>query len=305
MPPKGKRKQSIGLEKDVGNNERLRKQSLPERSVAPFSTQDPSVPLVNKELAQRDKKDVIAKYQEVLDMKLKENEKEVKKTLIKINFLRKENDRIQRRQTATYGMTLDMLEGLKYTLENTKSQNAKLYEDMAEAKQLYEQLEVNLKEVRGRHTETVHHLNQLKSEATQWDATKNNFVKAEMRCQYLHRNNKRLKILCLKHHIDPSTDAKELDRDTDKGSIKTFRTTSESQRRQLTVKSRYRSVGDVELMRKLNDLEIKRGHGVMAATFDQVSPAYLGYYFKRKETKRDDGEYIRTGIKLPRLIAGK
>ncbi|XP_053383164.1 synaptonemal complex protein 1-like [Mercenaria mercenaria] len=306
MPPKAKTiGQKSGKNAKQKSGGMLKSEDKLERSVAPSSTLDPAKQSVNKELLQREKKELISSFQEQLDLKQSENEKEIRKTLGQIKYLRRENERMQRKQMAEYGMTLDMMEELKETLEATKVNNDKRHEDMVEAKILHDKLEIELEETKQKFSDAVQKLNDLQKETKVWETTKEDFLKAEARCSELRKNNKKLRIILLKHHIDPCTDPRELSRDnqSDKQSYKTTRSYPDTPKRKLTVRSRYQSVGDVDMMKQMNELDLKRGMGVMAGTFDQVSPAYLGFYMKKREARRAD--YIRPGVSLPRIIYGK
>ena len=277
-----------------------------ERSVAPNSTIDPAQLSINKELQQREKQELISSFQEQLNLKQSVNDLEIKKTLGEINFLRKENERIQRKQMIEYGMTLDMLEELKDQLDTTKASNDKLHNDMVNAKILHDKLEEELSETKQKFSDTVKKCNDLERESKLWDKTKDDFLKVEERCTALRRNNRKLKIILLKHHISPDSDPRELSRDnqSEKPVIKTPRSFPDTPKRKLTVKSRYDSIGNVAVMKQINDNDLKRGTGVVARTFDQVSPAYLGYYMKKRHASRKttDIAYIRQGTNLPRII---
>lgn len=313
MPPKSK---------PVGQKSKIRKRSVPksggirksgdtlERSTAPTSTIDPAKQTVNKELQQREKKEIISNYKEQLDWKQTENVNEVKITQGTIKYLRRDNDRMQRRQMTEYGMTLDMLEDLKITLEVTKTNNDKLHEDMLEAKDLHDKLEIELRETKRKFSDAAKKMNALEKESKVWTSTNEHNLKSELRFNALRRSNKKLKILLMKHHINPDTDPREFSREvshSEKQSSRTARSYPETtQPRKLTVRSRYRNIGNVEMMKQLNEADMRRGMGVLAAVFDKVSPAYLGFYMKKRTAKKERVEnYIRSGTNLPRLIYGK
>lgn len=309
MPPKSKTKTPVqkrkGEKKSVPKSGGTRRTL--ERSIAPTSTMDPAMQTLNKELNQREKKELISSFQEQLDMKQIENEREIRKTLDKIRILRKENDRMQKRQIAEYGMTLDSYEELKASFEQTKANNDKLHEDMVESKTLHDKLEVELKETKKRFAETLNKMNKLEKQTKVWTKTKEHFLKSEQRCSELQRNNKKLRIILLKHHIDPNVDPREFSRDnvTERYSNRSTRSYPELPKRKLTVRSRYDSIGDVQLMKRINSEDNKHGMGVHTNTFDQVSPAYLGYYMKKRQHRREHVDYIRPGVSLPRIIYGK
>lgn len=307
MPPKKPRARSGSR-----SNERIGSSRRPiEKGTAPTSTRDPTKPQINKELQQRDKKELITSFQKELYLKQMESEKEVRKTLERIHNLQRDNERMQKKQIAEYGMTLDTLEDLKVNLEYTKAQNDKLYEDMANTRELHNKLEVELRDTKKRYSETVKKLEQLERESKVWTTTKAQLLASETRCQDLIRNNKKLRIILLKHHIDPKTDAREINRDNDKESVKsckTFPETTVKHKRKLTVRGRYNDVGNVETIRRINKEFLKKGFGVHIpdVTFDQVSPAYIGYYLKEMKEKAgeyQDSEYhFREGVTLPRLF---
>jgi hypothetical protein len=308
MPPKTLGQKSKSGKKAASKAESMKAEDKLERSVAPNSTLDPTNQSVNKELQQREKKELISSFQEQLNLKQSVNDMEIKKTLEEIKYLRKENERMQRRQMAEYGMTLDMIEEVKDILDNTKANNDKLHSDMVNAKILYDKLEDELAETKRKFSDTVKKCNDLQNESKLWEKPKDETLKVEERCTALRRNNRKLKIILLKHHIDPKTDPRELSRDnqSEKPSFKTPRSFPDTPKRKLTVKSRYNSVGNVEMMKQINDYDLSRGRGVVARTFEQVSPAYLGYYMKKREAnKKADMEYIRQGMNLPRIIYGK
>lgn len=313
MPPKSKTlRQKSKTHKRTGPNSggRRKSQDTLERSTARNSTVDPVKQTVNKELQQREKKEIISNYQEQLDSKQTENVNEVKHAQGTLIYLRRDNDRMQRRQMAEYGMTIDMLEDLKISLDATKTNNDKLYEDMLEAKDLHDKLEIELKETKRRFSDAAQKINALEKESKVWTSTNEQYLKSELRFNALRRSNKKLKILLMKHHINPDTDPREFSGEvshSDKQSYRKVMSYPESPPpRKLTVRSRYKNLENVEMMKQLNEADIRRGMGVLSATFDQVSPAYLGYYMKKRVVKKEQVEnYIRSGTNLPRIIYGK
>ncbi|KAL4240630.1 hypothetical protein ACF0H5_001421 [Mactra antiquata] len=279
-----------------------------ERSVAPNSTTDPKRDKVNKEMNQRDKQELISSFQDQLELKQRENEREVRRTLGKISFLRKENDRMQRQQMAEYGVTLDILEELKASLEKTRSQNDKLHEDMLEAKALHDKLEIELKETKRRYTDTIQEVEGLQKMSKVWNNTTDELLRTEERCTMLQRNNRKLRIILLKNHIDPTADPREHSRDqhSDRKSVVSNKTYPDtSPRRKLTVKPQFQTFKDINTLRKANEEDRRRGSGVNPLIFDQVDPAYLGFYIKRRQAKRlENPATFRSGTNLPRIVFG-
>jgi len=277
-----------------------------EKGTAPTSTRDPERQQVNKELLQRDKKEQITHLQQDLDLKKIESDREIKRTLERIHSLQKDNDRIQRKQILEYGMTLDTIEYLSYMLEVTKSENGKLYEEMATTKNLHDKLDAELRTTKHRFEETMEQLTKLENDAKIWKATKDRLITTETRSQDLISNNKKLRIILLKNHIDPRTDARELHREQDKESVKSVKTVPESKPRRIAVRGRYNEMGDVSNIRKINKDFLRKGFGVSDSTFDQVSPAYLRYYIKDfvdQEDNREPDYPYRQGVTLPRVFA--
>lgn len=301
MPPKAARNsERVRSGKRAGRGPKSGETRRPvERSVAPSATRGPAQSQVNKEMQQRDKKELVSTYQQQLDTKQKESELEVRRTVGEIVNLSRDNDRIQKRQVADYGMTLDSLEELKMNLETTKAQNNKLYEDMANVKTLHDKLEAELRDTKKRYAESIEKLNELQKDSSAMHTTEVRLEKTEAKCQELVRNNRRLRITLLKHHIDPTTDAGEIKVENDGESVKTCKSYPVShRRRKLTVPGRY---GDMEAVRKINREYLNKGCGVPEVILDHVSPAYLGYYVRNREIKEDTSPF-RLGVTLPRII---
>ncbi|KAH3862679.1 hypothetical protein DPMN_025652 [Dreissena polymorpha] len=306
MPTSGKNdagKKSVSKSSKSRPNASAKDSRRPvEKGIAPSSTRDPSKPQVNKELQQRNK---IVVFQTELEQKHEENQREVNETLGQILLIRKENERMQRRQIHEYGITLDALDELTANIEAVKMQNDTLYENMEQAKTLHEKLEIELKETKQRYENTMGKMEHFNKDQTVWENTRKQYRKAEERCEELRKNNKKLKYILLKHHIDPRTDVREFSREPDKDSVVTIHShrSEPSPKRKLTVKSRYITVGDVDVLREINREERRRGYGVVDRTFDQVSPAYLGFYVKQREIKKEPVEYFRPGQTFPRILA--
>lgn len=281
-----------------------------EKGTAPSSTKDPTKPQVNKELLQRDKKEIVSTLQEQLDSRQIEHDREIKRTLQRIHSLRKDNDKMQRRQEAEYGMTLDTVEDLRIALEQSKLQNDKLYEEMARTKYLHDKLEAELRKTKEKFSNTVEQLNRLEEDSKAWEKTKSLLMKCETRSQEIMRNNKKLRIILLKHHIDPKSNAEEISREADKDSVKSIRTFPEAKPyRRMTVRGRPDDMSNFETIRKINKEFLKKGFGVSDKIFYQVSPAYLGYYIKDLKYSEENDEnqepvyHYRKGTLLPRVFA--
>ena len=209
-----------------------------------------------------------------------------------------------------FGTTLDAVEGIKTSLINVKATNVDLFREMGETKELHDKLETELKEVQRKFKDTLGLINKFKKESKVWAATSEKLIKSETRCQKLAETNKRLKDLLLQNHIDPNTDVHELIREEhalrDRQSPYSDKSFPRKPKRTMIVKGRYGSMDDLGVLTTSvkDKYDFKEGYGFLNNALFQISPAYLGFYRRRKELKdsKHDIEMYRPGVILPKIV---
>ena len=208
-----------------------------------------------------------------------------------------------------FGTSLDMVKEIKSSLTSVKATNVKLYREMGETKDLHDRLEVELKEVKHKFSDTIELINRFKKDSKVWAVTTEKLMKSEARCNNLVQTNKRLKDLLLKNHINPNTDARELmhEEQEDRESVKSDKTFPKNPKKKMTVKGRYGSTDDLGAIIGLNKdkYDYKEGYGFLNNAVFQMSPAYLGFYKAKKQAKHEKMHNIdtfRPGVNLPRIV---
>lgn len=282
----------------------------PGPAVPPASTQDPTN---KKGLAYniKDKEQIINLNKKLEDRK-KEHDIQVKETKGTIKFLKKDNERLIRKQNMNFGATLDVVEEIKSSLISVKATNVKLYREMGETKEMHDNIEAELKAVKLKFSDTMTLISKFKKDSKEWVATREKLLKSEARCHNLLQTNKRLKDLLLKHHIDPNADVHEMMREDqqqyDRDSIRSDKTfpREPKAKKKMMVKGRYGSTDDLAMLVKpvKDKYDFQEGYGFLNNALFQMSPAYLGFYKrgrKNKDTKEDISLY-RPGVILPRIV---
>jgi len=286
-----------------------------EQNVPPNSTVDPSAPEGGGGVYDDTTKEVVAVLQEELDQENARNAREVQERLGEIHLLRKENERIQRKQIAEYGMTLDAFDHLTLTCDAVKSENDRLYDDMEQTKEVHDKLANQLRSTQKKFDEATKTLEKFKKDTKLWNGTLQDLMDAEARCNHLRKNNKRLRYMLHKHHIDPNVDAKEIHsaRDHDKDSVATFQTnttlktyrTEPASFRKHTQRRRQTNVMQPPVPAFEPTIE-RPGRPSIDNTEPMLytsSAAYLNYYVKKRSIRQSQDEYTyRPGLMLPRVV---
>ena len=234
---------------------------------------------------------------------------QVRETKGTIKYLKKDNERLIRKQNMNFGTTLDMVEDIKASLINVKATNVNLYREMGETKELYDKLEQEFKEVKQKFKDTLTLVSKFKKDSKEWTATSEKLMKSEAKCQKLTETNKRLKDLLLQNHIDPNTDVHELIREEhalhDRQSPKSDKTFPREPKRKMIVKGRYGSMDDLGVLTGTvkDKYDFKEGYGFLNNALFQISPAYLGFYKRGRQKKdyKEDIEMYRPGVILPKI----
>lgn len=280
----------------------------PGPAVPPASTVDPT----NKKALSYNNKDKekIINLNQKLDEKKKEHDLQVRETKGTIKHLKKDNERLIRKQNMKFGTTLDMVEDIKASLIHVKTTNVDLFREMGETKEMHDKLEHELKEVQRKFKDTVALIGKFKKESKEWAATSEKLIKSETRCQKLTETNKRLKDLLLQNHIDPNTDVHELIREEhalhDRQSPYSDKSYPRKPKRTMIVKGRYGSMDDLGVLTTTvkDKYDFKEGYGFLNNALFQISPAYLGFYKRgrQKEDFKEDIAMYRPGVILPKIV---
>ena len=255
--------------------------------VPPSDTWDPAVkPYKN------DQKVANSFFQKELEMKEQEHLNDMKKATGLINKVEKDTNRIRKRQRFEYGMTLDEIDSIREEIESIKVQNAKLYEEMAHSKAISDKLEKELEDTKRRYSETKEKLIDSKRESKTWQETKEKLIRTEARVNQLFKRNRKLRTVLLKHKVDPNIDAREIfydnnsDGEGSNKSLKSNKTFPKESKYFLRIEDRWGTIEELQQLRKEKRQKgSKREYGFLDAVFNQMNPAYFGYYTRRKERK--------------------
>lgn len=160
-----------------------------------------------KNIGTRDLKKTRNAYQEQMDQEKADRERETRELRARIEYLKRDSEKIVRNQQLKFGTTLDDLKTVKHDLEQAKAINDALLKEV-EAKRTESDRLQNIMD------EIVYKINSVMIEATDLNREKRIYElnakkieKTEEQCQRLVKNNQDLRSVLLKNHLDPTADA--------------------------------------------------------------------------------------------------
>lgn len=258
-------------------------------------------------------------------VQVKEQHKDRLEDLIyEMDAVKRENDRLRRQQEDTYGVTLDTVERMKKELERAKTTRMFLLEDIEIRKAKSEKMEAEIFELNMKlesFTKKVNELNKMKNE---WVDMSDKLVRTEEKCEKLVKLNKNLRLLLVKHHIDP----KSVDFDSGKSKrssksergplrpilkpdVKKKKPDAHTQSHQNTLaksKKLSRSWDDLREAKNERDVQstvsedIKRHQSITSRkALGRGPPSYLGYYTDIHHNRMMGRNKIDT-VHLPKLV---
>lgn len=260
--------------------------------------------------------------------------------IVEMEEVKRDNDRLRRQQEDTFGITMDTVERMKHELERARTTRMFLLEDIENRKQKCEKMEADMFELNMKLESFTKKINEYRRMQGEWEDTTDKLSRTVERCDKLARINKNMKMLLIKHHIDPKTvefdsgKSRRSDQSTRSHSLRPILKSGEKKANNdkkgrngkakngqshdthsfthvnNSVKKLSRSLEDISSVEETdNAVEIKKK---MALTnrkaLGRGPPAYLGYYTNihqnRKQTQNKlKGISTNEMLHLPRIAA--
>lgn len=125
--------------------------------------------------------------------------------VIEMEEVKRENDRLRRQQEDTYGISMDTVDRMRHELERARTTRMFLLEDIENRKQKCEKMEADIFELNMKLESFTKKIDEYKKMQGEWEDTSEKLTKTEDRCERLAKVNKNMRMLLIKHHIDPKS----------------------------------------------------------------------------------------------------
>jgi chromosome segregation ATPase len=251
---------------------------------------------------------------------VKEQHKDRLEDLIyEMDAVKRENQRLRRQQEDTYGVSMDTVDRMKKELERAKTTRSFLLEDIEVRKAKSEKMEADIFELNMKLESYTKKINELNSMKNEWIENSEKLVRTEEKCEKLSKVNKNLRLLLVKHHIDPKS--VDFDSGKSKNSYKSERIPpkpilkhekkkkpdAHTLSHKNSLKSS-RSVGDLREVKNDRDVrssiseDVRRHQAITSRrALGRGPPSYLGYYTEIHQNKVMNKQKFDT-ITLPKLM---
>ena len=146
-----------------------------------------------------------AQFGEKLEQVKEQHKDTLEDLIMEMSEVKKENERLRRQQQDTSGISMDTVERMKKELERARTTRMFLLEDVEIRKAKSEKMEAEIFELNMKlesFQKKINHYNKMRDE---WEETRETLVRTEEKCDRLTKINKNLRMLLVKHHIDPKT----------------------------------------------------------------------------------------------------
>lgn len=144
-------------------------------------------------------------FNEKLEQAKEEHKETLDDLIYEMEAMKRENERLRRQQEDTYGVSLDTVERMKKELERARTTRMFLLEDIEVRKAKSEKMEAEIFELNMKLESFTKKINELSRMRTEWQETAERLQKSEDKCEKLAKVNKNMRVLLVKHHIDPKT----------------------------------------------------------------------------------------------------
>lgn len=144
-------------------------------------------------------------FNEKLEQAKEQHKDRLEDLIYEMDAMKRENDRLRRQQEDTYGVSLDTVERMKKELERARTTRVFLLEDIEIRKAKSEKMEAEIFELNMKLESYSKKINELSRMRDDWEDATKRLHKTEEKCEKLTQVNKNLRMLMLKHHIDPQS----------------------------------------------------------------------------------------------------
>ena len=253
---------------------------------------------------------------------VKEQHKDRLEDLIyEMDAVKRENVRLRRQQEDTYGVSMDTVDRMKKELERAKTTRMFLLEDIEVRKAKSEKMEADIFELNMKLESYTKKINELNAMKNDWIDNSEKLVRSEEKCEKLSKVNKNLRMLLMKHRIDPKS--VDFDSGKSKNSYKSERIPPKPilkhekkkkpdahalSHNNNNGKKTSRSVGDLREVQTGRDVrssiseDIRRHQAITSRrALGRGPPSYLGYYTEIHHNKVMNKQKFDT-VTLPKLM---
>ena len=202
MPPKRDKKRvtiAPGSKGDRGIKQRGKKPEIAD----PIQRQ-------GKDIKTRDLKKTRNAYAEQVEQERAERERDIKELRAKIEYLKRDSEKIIRNQQLKFGTTLDDMKTVKSDLELAKAINDALLKEVESKRQECDRIQDDMDEIIHKINNVMLEASDLNREKKIFEANTQKIARAEAKCQQLIKSNRDLRSVLLKNHLDPTADAREI-----------------------------------------------------------------------------------------------
>lgn len=202
MPPKRDRKRvtiAPGNKEPVGAKPAGSKKELKD----PIQRQ-------GKNISTRDLKRTRNEYQQQAEETRAEREREIRELRAKIEFLKRDSEKIVRNQQLRFGTTLDEMKTLQSDLDQAKAINDALLKEVEGKRIENDRLQGDMDEIVYKINNVMLEASDLNREKKIYEVNKRKIERMEANCQQLIKHNRDLRSVLLKHHLDPTANAEAI-----------------------------------------------------------------------------------------------
>ena len=199
MPPKQENKRvtiAPGIKRTNGANTTGNKKKLKD----PIQRQ-------GKDIRTRDLKRTRNEYQQQVDAERAERNRDIRELRAKIEFLKRDSEKIVKSQQLKFGTTLDEMKTLQRDLDQAKAINDALLKEVEGKRMESERLQSDMDDILMKINDVMLEASDLNREKKIHETNVRKIDRMEEKCQRLIQNNRDLRSVLLKHHLDPNADA--------------------------------------------------------------------------------------------------
>ena len=160
-----------------------------------------------KNIRTRDLKRTRSEYQQQAEDVRAERDRDIRELRAKIEFLKRDSEKIVKSQQLKFGTTLDELKTLQRDLDQAKAINDALLKEVEGKRMESDRLQSDMDEIMFKINDVMLEASDLNREKKIHEANKRKIDRMEEKCQLLIKHNRDLRSLLLKHHLDPTANA--------------------------------------------------------------------------------------------------
>lgn len=160
-----------------------------------------------KNIRTRDLKRTRSEYQQQAEEVRAERDRDIRELRAKIEFLKRDSEKIVKSQQLKFGTTLDEMKTLQRDLDQAKAINDALLKEVEGKRMESDRLQSDMDEIMYKINDVMLEASDLNREKKVHEANIRKIDRMEETCQLLIKHNRDLRSVLLKHHLDPNANA--------------------------------------------------------------------------------------------------